>query len=238
MLKLYYIPNACSMACHIALEEAGAEYEGVAMDYMRGDHLTPDYLKINPKGFVAALLTDKGAISENAAILAYIAQAFPEANLAPRDPFGFGQVQAFNIFLSSAVHITYRHLSKPMLFADGEVARAALKAKVPEMVHKYYGLIEKQLADGRPWIHGEQYTISDPYLFMYTSYLEHGDRGNRELFPLARAHRKRVLARPATQAAIAAEGHGDPGAQAATDWEAIVVFEEGRSRPARAGGCE
>jgi glutathione S-transferase len=235
MLKLYYIPNACSMACHIALEEAGADYEGCSLDYMAGDHLTPAFLAINPKGFVAALVTDEGVISENPAILAYIAQRFPAAHLAPADPFGFAKVQAFNMFLSSAVHVTYRHLSRPSLFADGEAAHVALRAKVPEMTHKYYGLIERQLADGRAWIHGDEYTISDPYLFMYTSYLEWGDRGDPNLFPLARAHRLRVLARPATQAAIAAEGKGDPGASGKVDWEAIVRFEATRSPRASAG---
>lgn len=211
MLKLYYIPNACSMAAHIALEESGAVYDSHAVDYFAGEHRTPEFLAMNPKGFVAVLMTDRGAVTENLAILAYIARAFPAALRAPSDPFDYAQVQSFNAFLSSGLHVTFRHLSRPTLFADGEDAAAALKRKVPEMTHYYFSLIEAQLSDGRPWIHGESYTVSDPYLFMYSSYLQWGDRGDADRFPLVRAHRERVLARPATQSVIVQEGKGDPG---------------------------
>lgn len=213
MLKFFYIPGACSVAPHIVLEEAGAEFEPCPIDYYAGDHKKPEFLALNPKGFVAVLVTDQGPISENPAIMAYVAQSFPEAGLIPSDPFEFAQVQSFNMFLASAVHVTYRHISRPSLFADGEVSHAALKAKVPEMVHKYFALIEDQLSDGREWIHGDTFTISDPYLFIYASYLQRGDRGDPDRFPLVRTHRERVLARPATQRVIEREGKGDPGAR-------------------------
>jgi glutathione S-transferase len=213
MLRLYYIAGACSVAPHLVLEESGAAFEAVAIDYYAGDHRKPEFLKLNPKGFVAVLVTDRGAISENAAIMAYVAQAYPAARLIPTDAFAFAQVQSFNLFLASAVHVTYRHLSRPTLFADGPEAAAALARKVPEMTHKYFGMIEEQLSDGRTWIHGDQFTISDPYLFIYASYLQRGDRGDPDRFPLVRAHRERVLARPATQRALAREGKGDPGAR-------------------------
>ncbi len=223
MLRLYYIPGACSIAPHIALEESGADFETVAIDFAAGDHRKPEFLKLNPKAFVAVLVTDRGAISENAAILSYVAQAYPEAKLAPTDPFEFAQMQAFNIFLASAVHVTYRHLSRPTLFCDGEEGARLLAAKVPEMVHRYFGLIEDQLSDGREWIHGDKYTVSDPYLFIYTSYLQRGDRGDADRFPLARAHRERVLARPAVQRVIEREGKGDPAKprqMIVADWDA------------------
>jgi glutathione S-transferase len=211
MLRLHYIPLGCSLASHIALEESGARFEAHEVVFERGDTQSPEFLKLNPKAFVPILETDEGVITESPAVLLYIAHRFPEADLLPsRDPFGFAQVNSFNAFLASAVHITYRHLSRPTLFADGPEAAAALKAKVPEMVHKYFGFIEQQLNDGRTWIHGERYTVSDPYLFVYSSYLQWGDRGDPERFPLVRAHRERVLARPAVQRAIARERIGDP----------------------------
>ncbi len=213
MLKFFYIAGACSVAPHIVLEESGADYEEIAIDYAAGDHRKPEFLRLNPKGFVGVLVTERGPISENPAIMAYVAQQFPEAQLAPTDPFDFAQVQSFNMFLASAVHVTFRHLSRPTLFADGPEAAKALAAKVPEMTHKYFGMIEEQLSDGRPWIHGDTWTISDPYLFIYASYLQRGDRGDPELFPLVRAHRERVLARPATQRVLEREGKGDPGAR-------------------------
>lgn len=211
MLRFYYIPLGCSMASHIVLEEVGAEFVAERMIFERGDMDDPAFRAINPKGFVPVLITDRGVITENAAILLYLAQTYPEADLFPsNDPFGQAMVNSFNVFLSNSVHITYRHLSRPTLFADGAEAAAALKAKVPEMIHRYFGMIEKQLSDGRTWIHGDKYSASDPYLFVYSSYLQWGDRGDPDRFPLVRAHRERVIARPAVQRAIEREGTGDP----------------------------
>src|SRR5689334_11148815 len=88
MYKLYYAPGTCALASHIALEEAGADYTAVRLDFKANQQQSPDYLKLNPKGRVPALVTDRGILTENPAILAYIAQTFPKANLAPLDdPF-------------------------------------------------------------------------------------------------------------------------------------------------------
>lgn len=209
-MKFFYIPHACSMAPHIVLEEAGVDFEGVAIDYLAGDHRRPEFLAINPKGYVAVLVTERGVISENMAIMAYVARIVPELRLIPSDPFSAAQVDSFNSFLSSSVHVTFRQMSKPSIFAEGEEAAAALLDRVPFMVHKYFSLIEDQLSDGREWIHGDAYTISDPYLFVYASYLQRGTAGDPTPFPLVKAHRERVLARPATQRVVAREGKGDP----------------------------
>src|ERR1700761_3066230 len=97
MYKLYYAPGTCALASHIALEEAGADYTANRLDFKANQQQSPDYLKINYKGRVPALVTDRGVITETPAILGYIAQTFPKAKLAPvDDPFAFGQVQAFN----------------------------------------------------------------------------------------------------------------------------------------------
>ena len=94
MLKLYYGVGACSLASHIALEEAGAEYEAIRMDLKSGQQTKPDYLAVNPKGRVPALVTDRGVITETPAILAYVAQTHRGANLAPLDdPFAFAEVR-------------------------------------------------------------------------------------------------------------------------------------------------
>ena len=73
-MKLYYAPGACSFASHIALEEVGLRYDTVRLDLAAGDQRKPEYLKINPKGRVPALITDSGILTETPAILAYIAQ--------------------------------------------------------------------------------------------------------------------------------------------------------------------
>src|SRR5258708_32618839 len=110
MIKLFHSPHACSLASHIALEEAAAPYEAVRIDFSKSQQREPKYLAINPKGRVPALVTDAGILTETPAILAFIAQGFPKAGLAPLDdPFAFAQVQAFNSYLCSTVHVAHAH---------------------------------------------------------------------------------------------------------------------------------
>ena len=79
MLKLYYAPGTCALASHIALEEAGAAYTAERLDFKSNQQNSPEYLAINPKGRVPALVTDSGVLTETPAMLAYIAQSFPKA---------------------------------------------------------------------------------------------------------------------------------------------------------------
>jgi len=207
MLKLFYATGACSLAPHIALEEVGATYEAVRVNMKDGEQRKPEYLKINPKGRVPALLTDRGVLTENPAILAYIAQSFPDANLAPTgDAFAFAEMQAFNIFLTSSVHLTFTHAFRPERFGEGEAAAAAMRAKVPISLTEYFALIEERLSDGRSWVHGETFSISDPYLFVFSSWLQRGSFVDPERIPQVLAHRARVAARPAVRQVLAREG--------------------------------
>ena len=97
MLRLYYARGTIALASHIALEEAGAAYEAQLIDFANAQQRTPDYLSINPKGRVPALVTPRGILTETPAILAYIAQAYPGAGLAPlSDVFALAEMQAFN----------------------------------------------------------------------------------------------------------------------------------------------
>ena len=88
MLKFYFSPNSCALASHIALEQAGAAYEAVKVDFSANEQRKPEYLKLNPKGRVPALVTERGILTETPAILVFIAQSYPKAKLAPLDdPF-------------------------------------------------------------------------------------------------------------------------------------------------------
>ena len=106
MLKLFYTPGTCALASHIALEEAGAKFDLARVDFKADDQKKPEFLAVNPKGRVPALVTDKGVLTETPAILAFICQKFPDAGLGPNgDPFAFAQMQSFNSYLCSTVHI-------------------------------------------------------------------------------------------------------------------------------------
>lgn len=206
MLKLFYAPGTCALASHIALEEAQADYELVRVNLKDGEQRQSEYLRLNPKGRVPALATDRGVLTENPAILAYVAQTHPDANLAPvGDPFAFAQVQAFNGFLSSSVHPTFAHKFRPERYADGDEHRAAVQAKVPEALAGYFALIEEQLADDRPWAHGQDYTVSDGYLIVFTRWLEKNFHEVARRFPKTLAHRHRVEERPAVKRALQQE---------------------------------
>ena len=110
MLKLYYAPGTCALASHIALQEAGAAYSAERLDFKANQQNSPEYLAINPKGRVPSLVTERGILTETPAMLAFIAQSFPQAKLAPLDDaFAFAQVQAFNSYLCSTVHVNHAH---------------------------------------------------------------------------------------------------------------------------------
>ncbi len=206
MLKIFYSPNACSLAAHIALAEAGADYQAVRLDLKAGDQRKPDYLTVNPKGRVPALVTDKGALTENPAILNWIAESFPKAHLKPDDFFAYSQIQSFNLYLASTIHVTFAHLFRTERWADSDSARAEVKAKVPSSLATLWTLIEDRLRDGRSWIAGEQYTVADPYLYVFARWLERDGAGGSAAMPLTRAHRARMQERPAVKTVLAEEG--------------------------------
>jgi glutathione S-transferase len=207
MLKLFYAPGACSLAAHIALEETGAPFELERVDLKGGAQNRPEYRRVNPKGRVPALATDRGTLTESPVVLGYIAEAFPEAKLAPLgDSFAMADMQAFNLFLASSVHVAFAHVGRPTRYAEGEAAAAAMKAKAQDALDEYFGLIDEKLADGRPFVHGDAYTVSDPYLLTFSRWFAERGLGHPERFTRVAAHRERVLARPAVRRAMTTEG--------------------------------
>jgi glutathione S-transferase len=204
MLKLYYAPHTCSLASHIALEDAGAEYSTVRINFAAEEQRKPEYLAINPKARAPAMVTDRGILTETPAMLAFIAQSFPKARLAPLDdPFLFAEVQAFNSYLCSTLHVAHAHRMRGYRWADDPAAIAAMQRKVPESVGACFELIEGKMLRG-PWVMGETYTICDPYLFTIAQWMEQ-DGVDPSRFPRVRDHRQRMSERPAVRKAIAEE---------------------------------
>jgi glutathione S-transferase len=204
MIKLYYAPHTCSLASHIALEEAGAEYSTVRIDFAANEQRTSEYLAINPKGRVPALVTDRGILTESPAMLAFIAQSFPQARLAPfDDPFAFAQVQAFNSYLCSTLHVAHAHRMRGHRWTDDPSAIREMQRKVPEAVGACYDLIERDMLKG-PWVIGDAYTICDPYLFTFAQWLE-DDGIDPSRIPRVIDHRNRMSARKTVRKAIADE---------------------------------
>jgi glutathione S-transferase len=203
MLKLFYAAGACSLASHIALEEAGAQYEAVRLNFKADDQKKPEYLAVNPKGRVPALVTGWGVLTESPAILAYIAQSYPAAKLAPTDPFEFACAQAFNSYLCSTVHVSHAHRVRGNRWVDDPAAIKEMQRKVPETVGAAFALIEGGMLEG-PWVLGKDYSICDGYLFTMAQWLE-GDGVDLPKLPRVMEHRDRVAERPAVKRAIAQE---------------------------------
>lgn len=205
MFKLYYSPGSCALASHLALEEAGADYQAIRVDFKANEQRSPQYLQINPKGRVPALVTPEGVLTETPAILVYIAQMFPQAALAPLDdPFRFALAQSFNSYICSTVHVAHAHKGRGTRWVDESetAAIAAMQRKVPQSVAAAFELIEQQFSTG-PWVLGERYSICDPYLFTVARWLE-GDGIDPARFPKVAAHRARMAERPAVRKVLVA----------------------------------
>ncbi len=202
MLKLFHAWGSCSLASAIALEEAQADFELVMMSTKDGDQRRPEYLAINPKARIPALVTDHGVLTETPAILAYVAQAFPAANLAPlHDPFAFAQAQAFNSYLCSTVHVAHAHKHRGYRWTDDPVAQAAMTRQVPQNEIACFRLIEDEMFQG-PWVLGDAYSICDAYLYTVMGWLP-GDGVDIAQFPRLADHSRRLAERPAVRKVLA-----------------------------------
>ena len=204
MLRLYYAPHTCALASHLALEQSGAAYDTVRVDFSKNGQRAPEYLAINPKGRVPALVTERGVLTETPAILLFICQGHPQAGLAPLDdPFALAEVQAFNSYLCSTVHVAHAHRMRGQRWADDPAAIAAMQRKVPQSVGDCFALIERELLRG-PWVMGERQGIWDLYLFTLAQWLE-ADGVDLAKLPRVLAHRARMAEDPVVRRVIAQE---------------------------------
>jgi glutathione S-transferase len=204
MLTFYFSPGSCALASHIALEEAGAPFTLKRIDFSKAEQKSAAYLAINPKARVPALVAPRGIITETPAMLAFIAQSFPQARLAPLDdPFAFAEVQAFNAYLCSTVHVAHAHRGRGYRWADDPLAIVAMQKKVPQSVGECFALIEQKMLKG-PWVMGENYTVADCYLFTLAQWVE-ADGVDIATIPRVVDHRARMKERPAVRKAIAEE---------------------------------
>jgi glutathione S-transferase len=204
MLTLYYAKGSCALASHIALEDAQAPYDLRRVDFAQAEQTKPAYRAVNPKARVPALATPDGILTETPAILAFIAQSFPDARLAPLDDaFRFAQIQAFNSYLCATVHVAHAHRMRGYRWADDPAAIEAMRKKVPETVGACFDLIEREMFRG-PWVMGDHYTIADPYLFTLSSWLE-ADGIEPAKTPRVAEHRSRMRERAAVKKALTAE---------------------------------
>ena len=199
-MKLYYSPGACSLSPHIVLHEAGlaftAELASTKTHQLKDG---TDYYSINPLGYVPLLVLNDGTqLSEGPAIVQYIADQVPDKQLAPANgSMARYQLQSLLNFISTELHKGFGPLFNPATPAD-------YKPAVIEKLLSRMAWVDGQLA-GKPYLMGDTFTVADAYLFTVTGW---GAYVKVDLSGFANisAHRARMAARPAVQAALRAEG--------------------------------
>jgi len=201
MIKLYFKQGACSLATHITLREAGLPFEIEKVT----DGKTAsgeEYASINPKGYVATIELDDGSIlTENAAILPYIADLVPGKNLAPK----YGTMERVRMsewlaFANSELHPNIARLAFPSttLHADD-------KEKVMKKLTKYFGILDLHLK-GKEWLAGDSFTVADVYTFVVTNWMmQFKVLENFAAWPNLAKYLERIGERPKVKEAIKAE---------------------------------
>lgn len=180
-MELHYTPNTISIAVAIALEEQGAPYDKVAVDFASAEQTKPAYLAVNPKGRVPALVTDHGILTETGAILEYAAPS-----LVPSDPFKAAKMREVMFYLASTMHVNHAHKLRGARWANDESSFADMKAKVPETMTASCAYLEENFAFD-PFVTGDAITLADPYLTLVLSWAE-GDGVDLSAFPKISAY--------------------------------------------------
>jgi glutathione S-transferase len=196
-MKLYISPGACSMASNIALHEAGIQFEVSKVDKRTKRADGVDFLTINPKGYVPALLLDNGQLlTENVAVLQYIADLNPAAKLAP--PAGTMEryrLQEWLSFINSELHKSFTPLFSSEATED-------MKTYARNYLAKRLAYVETALGD-KKFLLGDQFTVADAYLFTVLSW---GSHVGVDIGPQLKTYSDRVRARPHVIEAMTAEG--------------------------------
>jgi glutathione S-transferase len=199
-MKLYYLTGACSLASYICLIEAGQKFDAYEVDRATKKAADgKDYLSVNPKGYVPALVLGNGEVlTENVAVLSYIASLDKSGKLAPAPgTWAFYRLLEWLGFINSEVHKTMGALFRPNTSED-------VKAAARELVVKRYEHIEKLLGD-TPFLTGGQFTVADAYLYVTLSWRERVNVSIAHL-PKLTAYYERCRARPSVQQARKEEG--------------------------------
>jgi len=199
-MKLYYSPGACSLSPHIALRESGQPFELVKVDTKtKTFDGGGDFLGVNAKGYVPVLELDGGErLTEGPAIVQYIADRKPDSGLAPKaGTLERVRLQEWLNFITSEIHKGFSPLFSPETPEDYKpVARKRLAMR--------FDWLSKEL-QGRPFLVGEHFTVADGYLFTVLGWTNFVGM-KLEDWPVLKAYRERIAARPAVREALKAEG--------------------------------
>jgi glutathione S-transferase len=202
---LFVAPGSCARVPTIALEEIGVPFETRLVRFMKGEHRSPAYLALNPKGKVPSLLIDGEALTENVAILRFLAHRHPEAHLLPRAESELDDARqiADLAFCSSTLHPIVTRIRMPGFFADGAEAERSVWNKAVAMMRLNFEVVEARLGAG-VWWYGDVWSVMDAYLY-WVWFRVTGAGFDPGPFPRFAEHARRMETRPAVRRALAHE---------------------------------
>ena len=201
-MKLYFAKGTIAVAPAITLEEAGLAYAPVAINFAAGEQTKPEYLKLNPKGRVPALVLDDGTVlTEAGALLDYIAALAPAAGLVPASPEDAAHMRSVMYYLASTMHVAHAHKMRGSRWADQQSSFDDMTAKVPETMAASAAFVEAECLRG-DFVVGDAISLADPYLFVVCNWLE-GDGVAVSDYPKISAFLERMQARDSVQAVMA-----------------------------------
>ena len=187
MMKLYFSNGSCSLASHIMLEEAGAAYEAQRLDLREGEHKRPEYLALNPKGKVPTLTVDGSVLTENPAVLSYVADTHPQAKLlAPPGELARAKAQEWLAWCASTVHRDFSPLFRD---PNNVEQRKLVQSHLDQFEAWHKG----------PYVLGESFSVADAYTLVFTLWAL---RFGLTVGPRTRAAARKLLERPGVQRAV------------------------------------
>ncbi len=201
---LFYSPGSCSLASHIALEETGRPFNPQRTLLSKSEHLTPEYLAVNPRGRVPALIVPDGrVITENTAILTYIGLTNPHTGMFPTEIVEQARCIAQMAWFSNTPHIFQRARFRPYRFADRAEVHEDIRAKA---LSSYWETMQEidSLIGGNAWLMGDQYTVTDPYALVFYGWGRSNDLPMENLKEFTR-HKNQMLQRPAVRTVLQRE---------------------------------
>jgi len=203
-MKLFYMPNACSMGIHFLLEEIGAPYELEKVDFTQGAQYQPPFVSLNPKSKVPVLQLDDGqTVTEFPAIAFYLGRTFPQARLLPEDVLGQARALELLDYLVATVHMRgFTRMFRTATFTPNPADEPQVVAQGRAFIEKGFAVLEPVLGD-QDFIMGDLSIVEGALFF-----LEHWARFRADIKmpPNFEAHLDRLLARPAAQQVRAVEG--------------------------------
>lgn len=162
-LTLAYCPVACSLVPYILLTEAGVAFDTLDVNLWKDENLSPDFLKINPKGKVPALIIDGEVLTENVAIQVWIAQQFPQARLMPADPLAYARALSVMAWCAAGIHPKLTQQGRPARYCDLPDTADNVRALGAHSMMELFALADAQL-QGREWF-SEHFTCADAYFY-------------------------------------------------------------------------